>query len=479
MALAFNLFLEPDGKGVFVFGRGWRLVATLGTTALILGGLFTMNGWDFPTYVGLALVCIALQQWLAHNARFRLELVLDIFIAGGIVTALSFLLYLPFYLTFISPSQGIGVVGPADRSPLRDEVLIYGLFAFMFLSLLVASVLKQPLFAWSSATQTFREFEQSATRRRWMGLGFGGILLFLLLGFAVLVFLQNSTTFVVAASIALVAVVLLFYHVRDRSHAFALLLGAVAFSLVALCEIFFLKDVFASDYPRMNTVFKFYFQAWALLSISSGAGLYFILESFRPEKTTRTLVTEYVMQVLWGMSLLALLICAMVYPLVGTYARSNHYLQRTNSLDGLAYLQTDPANPGDYAAIRWLNANVSGNPVIIEAIGPDYSNYARISAFTGLPTPMGWIGHEYQWRVNWLNSPLNEVEFQRRESDIDLIYTSTDMNVVLSVMAHYHAEYLYVGPLEHQKYLKADLQRFAKFMQVVYNANGVTIYKVR
>ena len=46
-------------------------------------------------------------------------------------------------------------------------------------------------------------------------------------------------------------------------------------------------------------------------------------------------------------------------------------------------------------------------------------------------------------------------------------------------MARYHAEYLYVGALEKQKYPKVDLYRFAAFMQVVYNANGVTIYKAR
>ena len=481
MGLAFNLFLEPSGKGLFVFGRGWRLVLTIGTTALILGGLFTMNGWDFPTYVGLTLICIALQQWLAYGTRFRFELVLDILTAGGCLTALSFLLYIPFYLNFISPAQGLGIVSPADRSPLSSELLIYGLFAFVFLSLVVASVSKRPLFALFSEAETSSAFQESTAPRRWSRLGFSGIVLFLLLGFAVLVFMQNSTTFVVAASIALVAAVLVFYHLRDRSHAFILLLGAVAFGLVAVCEVFFLKDVFAGDFPRMNTVFKFYFQAWAQLSIACGAGLFFILESFRPEKTSAlaSCVTQHIVRAFWSVGLLVLLLCGMVYPLVGTYARSNHFLVRTNSLDGLAYLQTDAANPGDYDAIRWLNANVSGNPVIIEAVGPDYSNYARISAFTGLPTLMGWVGHEYQWRVNWLNNGLNNIDFQRRTADVDLIYTNPDASVVLSVMARYHAEYLYVGALEHQKYPATNLQRFSTFMQVAYNANGITIYKVR
>src|SRR6266568_1645781 len=160
IALALNLFLEPvakdgrGGKGLFVFGRGWRLPLTMGTTALILGGLFTMNGWDFPTYMGLTVVCIALQHWLAYRSRFRLELVLDIFTACAGLIALSFILYAPFYLSFISPSQGLGIVGASDRSPLANEILIYGLFAFVFLSLLVASALKHPFFTPSTQTTT-------------------------------------------------------------------------------------------------------------------------------------------------------------------------------------------------------------------------------------------------------------------------------------------------------------------------------------
>lgn len=143
IALAFNLFLEyggdGKGRGLRVFGSGWRLPFNLGVTALILGGLFTMNGWDFPTYLTLAIVCIGLQQWMAYQSRFRIDLVLDVFTIVAALTALSFFLYAPFYLSFVSPSQGIGIVSAADRSAIGDEVLIYGLFVFIFVSLLVVN----------------------------------------------------------------------------------------------------------------------------------------------------------------------------------------------------------------------------------------------------------------------------------------------------------------------------------------------------
>jgi hypothetical protein len=39
--------------------------------------------------------------------------------------------------------------------------------------------------------------------------------------------------------------------------------------------------------------------------------------------------------------------------------------------------------------------------------------------------------------------------------------------------------YLYVGPLEYAKYPKVNLRRFSTFMQVIYTAEGVTIYRIK
>ncbi len=487
IGLAFNLFLEADGRGLNAFGRGWHLPFTLGTTALILGGLYTMNGWDFPTYLALTLVCIVLQQWLTYDTRVSPALLLDIFTAAGSLIALSFLLYIPFYLGFNSPAQGIGIVSAADRSQLSDELLIYGLFAFMFLTLLFVSAAKRPLISFSMLRGNTTQIEPVTTRRSWWPYVALGVIAIVEL--LTLMLMKNSITFVLAASIALLGAVLVFIHIGDRAHAFTLLLGAVAFALVAFCEVLFLKDVFADSFPRMNTVFKLYFQAWAMLSIASGVGLYFILQSFKPllAVTSVLRITQRSLQTLWGVGLVFLLLAGTVYPLTAPserLARSNPqtgkpYLQRSNSLDGLSYLQTDSANPGDYNAILWLNKNVQGDPVIIESVGNDYSNSGRISVFTGLPTLMGWVGHEYQWRANWINAPTNYTEFQRRGADVDTIYTNMNADTVLSVMNYYHAQYLYVGPLEYMKYHAVNLHRFSTYMQVVYNKDGVTIYKIR
>jgi YYY domain-containing protein len=579
IALAFNLFLEyggdGKGRGLRVFGSGWRLPFNLGVTALILGGLFAMNGWDFPTYLTLAIICIGLQQWMAYQSRFRFDLILDVFTVVAALTALSFFLYSPFYLSFVSPSQGIGIVGAADRSAIGDEVLIYGLFVFIYVSLLVVNlfrprfsakafsgqqslapdssksnqinltqvgqdykqvnhasgilttasgslrmapiqqqeggtvsrnVVSVPLMGMtSSADQPLEEEKvshdvdeaaavdqeyqlrgtQPSTRKRfilpdWLDLRVISIVVILgvaLLSFAIM---KNALTFAVAFTIAALGAALALYHLHDRPRAFTMLLGALAFGLVAMTEIIFLKDVFAGSYPRMNTVFKFYFQAWALLSITCGAALYFIYEGFQSVvrfNGWQRWVGRGV-QVIWSVALLVFFLAGMVYPIVGSYQRTNHYMQRTNSLDGLNYLQS--YDPGDYTAIKWLNSNVQGSPVIVEAFNPqgDYSDYGRISAFTGLPTLMGWAGHEYQWRVNWLNNAYNAADFYGRGADISAIYTNTNPEIVLSLMKRYNARYIYVGSLEKTTYPQANLNRFSGFMQTVYSANGVTIYQV-
>src|SRR5579883_1232107 len=551
IALALNLFLEHNGQGLQAFGRGLRLPLTLGVTALVIGSLYAMNGWDYPTYLALALVCLVLQQWLAHHARLSLDLVLDIFTACAGLGAPSFFLFAPFYLNFVSPAQGLGLLGPGDRTPLPDEVLVYGIFAFIFISFLLVSFFRprpnarvalagprgagpatvsgQPhangqamqaqhvpvassvaqasqekvspaAVGMLSETETVEAGENldiqveelepvqaiqppeeeplSAAGLGWRDLRLLGLLATLLVGLIVLLAMKNSVTFVVTGSLAAVGSILALYHLKERERSFILVLGAVACALVAFCEVVFLRDVFVNQVPRMNTVFKFYFQAWALLSIVGGAGVYFVLDSLRP--SLRFLPSSRwayaASRALWAAALLLFLLMGAVYPLKASYQRYGDFTQRDTSLDGLNYLSSYA--PGDYAAIRWINSHISGDPAIVEAFGADYSDYGRISAFTGLPTIMGWEGHEWQWRVNWVNRGLNSADFFRRVGDINQIYTNPSPQTVLTLMARYGARYLYVGALEQATYVGVNLHRFGSFMKVVYQYEGVTIYQV-
>ena len=51
---------------------------------------------------------------------------------------------------------------------------------------------------------------------------------------------------------------------------FSTLMVLIAFLLILGCEVVYLRDLFAGSLYRMNTLFKFYYQAWILFSIASG-----------------------------------------------------------------------------------------------------------------------------------------------------------------------------------------------------------------
>ena len=117
---------------------------------------------------------------------------------------------------------------------------------------------------------------------------------------------------------------------------------------------------------------------------------------------------------------------------------------------------------------------MEGAPVILEAPGAGASSYVyegRVSALTGLPTLLGWAGHEGQWRGSY--------EIQgAREPDIATIYNTLDPTVAQTLLREYGVTYVYVGPLEQSKYDPRALQKFARFMEIVYQEADVTIYKM-
>ena len=142
------------------------------------------------------------------------------------------------------------------------------------------------------------------------------------------------------------------------------------------------------------------------------------------------------------------------------------------TLDGAAWLAT--AHPSDAAAIRWLNANVTGAPVIVEAPGDQHRAYVyegRVSALTGLPAVLGWGGHELQWRGNY-DVP------QQRERDIEMLFTTFDRDAARAILARYAVAYIYVGPVERARYPAEGLAKFAEMFPVVYANDAVTIYGV-
>jgi uncharacterized membrane protein len=139
-------------------------------------------------------------------------------------------------------------------------------------------------------------------------------------------------------------------------------------------------------------------------------------------------------------------------------------------LDALKF--TGQFAPDDYAAAQWLNANGQSNPVILEMPGDQYHpEQSRLSAWTGLPTVVGWAGHEGQWRGNYdIQGP--------RAAQIDEIYTTGDANRMLELLRELKVRYVVVGPNEQRRYPPAGLAKFAQYLPAAFQQGGVTIYQV-
>ena len=133
------------------------------------------------------------------------------------------------------------------------------------------------------------------------------------------------------------------------------------------------------------------------------------------------------------------------------------------TLDGLAYLHD--SHPGDAAAVAYLRT-LTGNEIIVEAEGGDYTYYSRISSFTGIPGIIGMPFHEYMWRsddTGWFSSRL---------ADIKSIYEEPEKTVPL--MKKYQATLLYVGAEERERY---NVQIPAAGLEKIYSAKGTEIYR--
>ena len=117
---------------------------------------------------------------------------------------------------------------------------------------------------------------------------------------------------------------------------------------------------------------------------------------------------------------------------------------RYQGLDATAFMQKESA--ADAAAVAWIKENIDGTPVLLEAWGPSYSFYERISAMTGLPTIMGWQTHEWLWRSEASGGFPAVVDIRRK--DVIEIYYSADEARVRELIEKYDIEYIYVGASE-------------------------------
>lgn len=559
--LSMPLVLLAIAQALNAFMGGWEgniklakfVVPISGLTIALgvftLGGIAFMNTWDFPFY--LLLMGAAFMLWRARTFGWSGKRFWELVGFGVVGGVLSILAYLPFYLSFSSQAGGI-IPSLAFFTKGKYFWIMFGPLLLPILGFLLSKAkrISKPSWVsglWIAALALVVLFvfgwalgligtRIEMTKGLLLGLhgatSEGELLLASLINR-----LKAPGTWITLFLLIWVGVSLLFEQVRavktenvnlaeeasegtitPKPMVFVLLMVLLGAILTLVPEFIYLRDQFGW---RMNTIFKFYFQAWILWSLAGSYGLVIL---FEPETDSENqdrwwlsalisasllagtlILSEFGSQKLgkFGSSILdyimllpvaITLVWMTVKALQKDWKKVMGVVAVFGVLVGMAFSliegwnKTDGFNPmrgfsldgkrdfylsaGDeMKAAEWLSNAPLG--VMTEAIsdtGGSYTTYNSISTFSGMPTVLGWVGHESQWRGGY-------EEIGSRQADVKELYSTSNWERAQSIIDMYNIRYIVVGNTELSTY-QVDQGKFDEHLDKVFDSQSVDIYEV-
>lgn len=510
MGLALNLFLG-GGEGRLSWlqrGLGERVESWLSLEinppvfllgAVCLGGLAFLNTWDFPFYVALfagAFALVRMRQvgtgWgVGISEFFRLTVAL---VVTGII------LYLPFYIGFSSQAGGVlpNLVYPTRGTHLwvMFAPLLLPLFAFLYFRwmhssglgfwkggalalsltlllwllsiLLTVGIAMLPevnnLFLGSLSAPDYGNLLAESLVRRIRSPG-GWLTLLILLAMTLGLMLKAVGEKKIEENVEGSRALSNRESAQDvpqslSPNIFVLLLILLGTLLVLGPEFLYLRDLFGW---RINTIFKFYYQAWLLWAVAAAYASSILL-----------LIPRRPWNLIYRGVLILIMMVGMTYTSLGLWTKTNAFKPAMGlTLDGTAYLLNQ--SPNEMSAIAWLSAAPAG--VVAEAVGGSYSIYGRVSTLSGQPTVLGWDFHETQWRGSSLL-------LGTRQNDIQRLYCTRDWNEAQEIINLYNIRYIFLGNLERSDFTPANCPgglndvKFIRNLAVAFQQGEVTVYMV-
>ncbi len=454
-------------------------VASFFAGGLVLGAIYPTNLSDIYTYLLLAVIVLAYVLWFhADVARTAwlpkwssvVKRLLLIALGVGVLTGLSFVLYEPYRYWY---SQAYGSVIPwtGTHTPIWSYLTHWGLFFFLICAWMLWETRE-----WMAATPV-----SALGKLRPFMLVIEGGLAVLIVALFYLAFKGVQVGWLAIPLAAWAGILLLRPDMPDEKR-FVLFLIGTALLITIMVEVV----VVVGDIGRMNTVFKFYLQAWVMLAVSAAAAFGWMLGAIHKW------LPRWRNVFLAGLYLLAA--GAFLYTVTATSDKISDRmaLQAPHTLDSMEYMKyatyadygRDMQLDQDYGAIRWMQDNIQGSPVIVEAApaGDQYRWHSRMTIYTGLPGVVGWQWHQQQQRVQFSEQVV------QRGVEVNDFYNTTDRDAALAFLKKYDVRYIVVGQLEIGKYTPLDptipngLLKFDELNGVlwkeVYRQGETVIYEV-
>jgi hypothetical protein len=176
---------------------------------------------------------------------------------------------------------------------------------------------------------------------------------------------------------------------------------------------------------------------------------------------------------IWAVFFAFFMAVGFLYPLYGTPSKVKERVDPNaplGTLNGLSYMQNATFSPNldaqtsvlvrmkyDLEGINWLNQNVTGLHTIAELPLEYYrAGGMRVASNTGLPMVIGGL-HQDEQRADVYARLVGD-----RRNDMNLFYTTADVQTALTIISKYDIDYIYLGQVEQAKAGDSGVKKFAQ-----------------
>jgi YYY domain-containing protein len=537
LALGLALALEARQIQVGLNRRSVSLLAPFGglllLSALVVGVLYPTNTWDFFTYAAFIVASLfAAFRFFRWPARLVMTGAV-----GAITVSLGYVLYLPFHQHFVALFSSVKTssqkTDPWEFSQHFGGILLLALFGLIalawtrmtpnqyavtptlgvrvvFMLLIMLGVLSwtdditakfmavlMVLTISGLALATGAWWRQPGERP----LGFNWNRHLIVIGAIISVGMTLDNRLVLGLCIALALMsAMLWLGLGGVAEKHLALMATAGFAIPGAVEVVYVvDDLDGSLWERMNTMFNLYDQAWVMIALVGGVLLgWLIWEGIRrPTIANLRLPFVRVSPTTTLIAAAAIAIASFAYPIAATMPRLDERFtpgegaHTLNAFDWMNYASWTSATghtftmQDDYAAINWFLDNVSGTPVIAEAmLGAYRGDGSRFSIATGFPDMLGWDRHETQQRY--------VADVSARSRDLRRLYTTADTSEKMAILEEYDVSYVIVGDIERygivgdapgQPFATADgIAAFERMvgdgLEIAFQQGTTTVYRV-